>query len=200
MPVYAVYIEKQVPFQGRNPVFGNTYHYKVPESASNDQLRNAANEVMSREQAVTVNEVNFVRLVTWGPTDQTEFDNIMRTDDIVENTTGDLLENFESFREACLNVVWGLPRSEVHNRKRWLRKYLRMAGTASMPVASVQGFQSIPDGDKATIISDYADPVRQVTFDFGSGLFGDLCTADGVDLDGGSGVRDFYITRQISKS
>lgn len=194
MPVFAFYVQKSTPFMGEDRPFGNTYHFEQPEGISNPALNDILRELIDVEKSICVNEVDFFGGKSWGPTDGDAFDNVMRTDFEIDEE-GDLLENFQSYREACLNIRWPLPRSQATNSKRWLRKYLRMAGTASMPTDAVQGFAAIPEGDVSTLVTNY---VNRFTGPNAEGSFGgNLCTADGVEATDPGTVMPYYITRQI---
>lgn len=194
MPVHAIYIQKEVEFQGDIRPFGNTYHYQSEEAPTPESLSNLADFVLDAERTLTPDQVQFIGIKAWGPTDGTEFDNVMKVNE-ERDLAGSVVAPFESYREACLHVRWGLPRSEATNSQRWLRKYLRMCQTGATDPAVQQGFQRVAQGDKDAIRASYLDPVTGPVTN--NGVTSLLCTADGVLANNAGTVRDFYITRQI---
>jgi hypothetical protein len=193
LPVIACYIQKEVDYFGERRTLGNTYHYLVsnPDSLDDEAM---AIEVKNAEKAVATQEVKFVGWRTWGPTDGSEFANVMREDGVF-NEFGTLANILNMYREQCLLAVWPLTRSVATNRKRWLRKFLRLSYPPGLsPSASVQaGSSAMSAAQLAAVKSSYADQVANV----GPVNEYDLCTAQGDVPTGGAVIRPYYYTRQI---
>ncbi len=196
MSVFAVHITKKTQYAGGLREFGNTYHYRTLPGQTFQDV-DVINEVAAAERQVTSEEVTFVRGVTWGPTDGTKFDNVMReTVDLTGPGSSPSPEGM--YREACILAVWPMPRSPVTNRKRWLRKFLRMGtiGTSISP-QEASGAAALSFADRALFVSGYVDPVTQVGGPSGDSY--ELCSEDG-DLPNKPGlVRPYYYTRQIGQ-
>ena len=194
MPVYAIYTNKRAFYRDHEEDMGNTYHYKFPTPATDEELTEVLDRIITLEQSITPNEINFIGGTAWGPTDGPEVDSVMRID-VERDLTGDLLEQFASYATASLNIRWPLPRSPLLNRKRWLRKYMRQCGVPSVTSREAQGRDPISAAAKGDISSRYVNSIHPLGFTSLPDL--SLCTADGVEALGPGVVRNFYTTRQM---
>jgi hypothetical protein len=99
------------------------------------------------------------------------------------------------YREACALIVWPLPRSPVLNRKRWLRKFIRLPGSqvSVMNDGPVGGYQEVPQTVRTDWLNDYAIDVLEV----GASNTITLCTFSGVEPNAPPEVRPYLYTRQI---
>lgn len=194
MAVYALYIEKEVSYFGGVVVMGNTYHYLT---AFGEPFRDAAvaEEVAEAEKTITTNEVAFVGWRTWGPTDGPIIDNIIRDAGPLSGV-GFGAATQSMYREACALVTWPLERSAVLNRRRWLRKFIRLpsspTGTFSSGVQSGQVAMTAAQQD--AMVTSYANAVREVSIEGH-----ELCTAAGDVPIGPAEVRPYLYTRQIGQ-
>ncbi len=194
MAVYALYIEKEVDYFGGRKVMGNTYHYLTDFG---EPFRDAAvaQEVADAEKLVTSSDVEFTAWRTWGPSDGPVIDNIIREG-------GELTGNGQAFpapnmyREACALFVWPLPRSPVLNRRRWLRKFIRIPGApdGAFPAAVASGQAAMLPASQALLVSSYADAVLTVNIEGHQ-----LCTSTGDVPNGPAEVRPYLFTRQIGQ-
>lgn len=194
MAVFATRIIKEAEFQGAMRRFGNTYHYNAPLSAPfNDQ--EIGEGLADLEGTITSSSVRFVGWQTWGPTDGDAVDNVMREDGELD-FTGDGMAQTDVFREVCMLLVWPLPRSEVRNRKRWLRKFIRMAAPSDNDLSAgvYAGVDPIDSNAVSSVEASYLEPVRSTFF---ADL--ELSTDDGTETTGPGVVRPYMITRQIGK-
>jgi hypothetical protein len=194
MPVFAVYIEKEVDYFGGSQVMGNTYHYQTdPLEPFNDAGFAAA--VADAEKTVTSSQVRFTGWRTWGPTDGPVIDSIIRDSGPLSGT-GSQAAQVGMYAEACALFAWPLPRSPVLNRKRWLRKFIRMPGGGGVAwtPAIYAGQAKLTSAQKTAMLNGYGTPVMD------PGFFGhQLCTADGVLTNGPAELRDYLYTRQIGQ-
>lgn len=195
MAVFAVYIVKELSFQGQVRQFGNTYHYRTSiDSPFDDQA--TAERVAGAEREITSASVKFVEWRTWGPTDGSDFDNVMREVGTLDyNGNGATASGL--FAECAVLVSWEISRSEVLNRRRWLRKYIRMpqVGPAMME-ATMEGRAPI-DESVMSYYMEYGNTVKST-----GGPTQDafpLCTedGDGVPLATNPIVKPYLVTRQI---
>lgn len=191
MAVFAVYIEKETEYHGAMRVFGNTYHFKPPTGVPFDDAL-AAQNVHDAEKAITDNSVNFTRWTTWGPTDGAEVDNVMREAGEFADS-GSVAAAESAYKEVCSLVVWPLPRSVPLNRRRWLRKYMRMAFSGAPLDPVLAGSDPLSESFRQNIVANYADPITAL----GVGDDIVLCTAEGVEPNAPPEVRPYLITRQI---
>ena len=192
MAVFAVSIVKSVSYAGAQREFGNTYHYQTDVGQPFPD-RELAEAVAEAERNVTSNEVNFVRWVTWGPTDGSRFDNVMREDGALSGTGDISHSNVPVYREVCSLVTWPLSRSPVTNRKRWLRKFLRMGVGASPSVESINGSGPLTVSMQVALETYAVDVLTPV----GGALSVRLSTADGDEPVADPIVREYMYTRQI---
>lgn len=197
MAVFAVYIEKQVEYFGQLEVFGNTYHYStVPGQTFDDE--GTAIHCADEEKLVTQSNVEFIGWRTWGPTDGTQLANIIRASGELDGF-GQALANPSTYKEACALIVLEIDRSPVLNRRRWLRKFLRMpGGSTQMPDNVISGRDEIPPTLQDELVA-YGNGVKRAPGP-GADPYG-LCTEDGdvVPLATNAQVRPFLFTRQIGR-
>lgn len=196
MAVFAVYIKKETEYQGGLREFGNTYHYRTNSGqVFNDE--NVINSVADAERAVTSDKVTFVQGTTWGPVDGPQFNSVMRGS-VELSGTGNSPSPAGMYKEACILAVWPMERSALTNRRRWLRKFLRMATIGvSISAEEASGSAKIQESDLDIFVSAYVDPVTVV-----GGLAGDgyeLCNEDGQIPNAPGLVRPYYYTRQIGQ-
>lgn len=194
MAVFAVSIVKRTEYFGELREFGNTYHYKTEAiEAFPDRL--VIEAIKEQERFVTDDEVQFVRGVSWGPTDGSRLENVMR-ESVEFSDVGQVASVTPMYKEACSLVVWPLDRSVPLNRRRWLRKFLRMAPGA--PIASpspVSGAAPLP-GNSIAALEQYATAIRSLQVLAGSFQ---LCTDVGDEPNGPGIVRPYLYTRQIGR-
>lgn len=196
MAVFAIYIEKETEYFGERRKFGNIYHYRTaPGELFNDA--NVAQAVHDAEQNVLSPDADFVGWQSYGPTDGPVFDNVMREDGTFADS-GNALAGASMYAEACLLCVWPLARSPVTNRKRWLRKFIRLGATAPVFTdAQLRGADALTSTQLAYILTNYIEPVTTVTGVVGSDH--PLCTEDGDTPEKPGLCRPFLYTRQIGQ-
>jgi hypothetical protein len=194
MAVFAVYIQKSTPYQGATRMFGNTYHYTTDTLDPFDDAL-AAQQIHDAEKAVCSPLVRFEGWRTWGPTDGVAFDSVIRDEGtFADNGTGS--SEAAMYREACALVVWPLSRSALTNRKRWLRKFLRLAaGTTVEPEPVYAGAEPMSGALQGQLVTNYADVVTDLSF---IGNYR-LSTEDGDVPVSPPEVRPYYFTRQIGQ-
>ncbi len=195
MGVFAIYIEKEEAYFGGLRRFGNTYHYRTaPGQTLQDE--SLANEIAAAEKRVTSATVDFVGWRTWGPTDGPIIDNIIREDGVL---TGPGLggSNSSMYREVCALVVWPLARSRVLNRKRWLRKFIRIPGleAASIPAGVAAGTEPLSQA----LIDQFNNTYTSAVVEIGGLETIGLCTSLGDEPTEAGTVRPFLYTRQIGQ-
>lgn len=195
MATYGLRIIKSSPYFGSNEQFGNTYHYttQIGEPFPDEEL---ALYIREAERLVTANDVNFIGWETWGPTDGSLFENVMR-DQGVWNIPGAGTPQSGMYREVCALVTWPIPRSPLLNRRRWLRKFIRLPAFpgASVGAAVAAGIEPLAQSQR-DLLKAYGDDVRSPT---PLGLEDSLATSDGVEPNAATEVRPFLFTRQIGR-
>lgn len=195
MPVYAVYIEKRATYFGTDAVFGNTYHYLVSDPPTD--WEDFANNIAAEERNVTRSEVEFIGYSVWGPTDGSEFDNVIVDSGSWSFFGAITLQDQYMYREVCALAIWRLPRSQATNRRRWLRKFWRSApGDASISGDALEGSAPIDSSALAALEAAATNLVNPTAAD---GTSGQLCTADGDLPTDSGGVRPYFYTRQIGQ-
>lgn len=194
MAVFAVRTLKRASYFGDSRIFGNTYHYQPPAAVPFDDEA-AALACIAAERTVTSSEVEFIGWSSWGPTDGSDFDNVMR-DSGQLSQQGLVGLTIPMYREICSLVVWPLPRSPITNRRRWLRKFLRSApGAISSPYAELEGNVPLSSAVQEQFDTQY---IPDVTVQgAGNDIF--LCTEDGTEPTGPGEVRPYLYTRQIGR-
>ncbi len=197
MAVFAVYIEKQSQYFGELAVFGNTYHYSTdPAQTFNDQA--VAEDVAAEEQKVMQSTVDFLSWQTWGPTDGAPLANVMRAaGEFAFSGTGTAIAG--TYKEACALVVLEIARSPLLNRRRWLRKFVRVPGgpTFGMTGDTLAGSAPLSPELQAHLVA-YGNAIK--TMPNVSGAY-TLCTeaGDGVPVATNAEVRPYLFTRQIGQ-
>lgn len=194
MAVFAVYIEKEVSYHGAPQRFGNRYYYQTePTQVFNDSA--VAQQVIDAELPLLATEATIVGWRTWGPVDGPEFENVMRESGEL-NTPGQAVVDQALYREACLLIVWPLPRSQATNRRRWLRKFLRYSGPSGTDSRVAAGAERLDDSQRQSVLDVYANPVTVL-----SSAVDDLelCAENGDLPTGPPVVRPYLYTRQIGQ-
>lgn len=194
MPVVAVYIQKEISFEGAVRPFGNTYHYLVDDMNTLDDAALAA-EIANQEKSITSLSVTFKGWRTWGPTDGSDFANVMRDSGLLSGV-GSAAAATGSYREVCGLIVWPLARSETTNRRRWLRKFIRQMNLGTTLTANqLQGTDPLTSTQITSINTAYTDQV----LNNGPSAAYDLCTEEGdVPIAAGT-VRPYLKTRDIGR-
>lgn len=195
MSVFAVRIVKRETYFSQEREFGNTYHYLTTLGEPFDDA-GVATQLANAEKAVTQADVEFIRWESWGPTDGSAFDNVMRDRQPLTGT-GSGGNQPLMYREACAIVAWELPRSPATNRRRWCRKFIRLpsAAGASWTDVQVSGRSPMPSS-VTTALQTYANAVDAITV---SANTYELCTKDGVAVAAAGVVRAHLFTRDIGR-
>ena len=194
MSTFAVYIQKREAYFGGVRTFGNTYHYTDGSLVPFNDAGIVA-EIVAAEKLITQITVEFVEARTWGPTDGSEFDNVMR-EIIPLSGTGAGANIPNMYREASLLVAWPLPRSPATNRNRWLRKFIRLPGLSGFTDGQVGGYEALSQSQINSVITNYGNAVRSVGT---APEAWDLSTEDGTKNTGDALVREFLTTREIGR-
>ncbi len=197
MAVYAVYIKKQSQYFGSLQDFGNTYHYKTtPGEVFRDQA--LAEAIAAAERKVTQRTVTYLGWQTWGPTDGAPLANVMRESGPFA-FTGDGIDTPQTYKEACALVVLPIARSAILNRRRWLRKFIRVPGEVSLALSSgtLSGAAPLSGALQAALVA-YGNAIKEITLLTNAYT---LCTeqGDGVPLATNAEVRPYLFTRQIGQ-
>jgi hypothetical protein len=197
MAVFAVYIEKQSQYFGELAVFGNTYHYSTdPGQVFLDQA--VAEDVAAAEAVVTQSSVDFIRWQTWGPTDGAPLANVMReAGELAFSGGGSAVAG--TYKEACALVVLEIARSPLLNRRRWLRKFVRVPGGATMGLTGDTLAGSAPlSPELQALLVAYGNEIKTMPNVADSYT---LCTeaGDGVPVATNAQVRPYLFTRQIGQ-
>lgn len=194
MAVFAWSIEKEGRYFGQPVRFGNTYHYltDLVEFARDAEV---AQQLIEAERQVLASDIRVVGWKSWGPTEGTEFANVMREDGVVD-LPGLRTPLPAQYMESCALVVWPLPRSPVTNRKRWLRKFLRKASSGFETDPVIAGKDPMDSGARDFFNGNYIEAVTTIATIDGTKQ---LCTEDGTLPNGAGEVRPFYYTRQIGR-
>lgn len=197
MAVFAVYIKKEVDYFGEVSPFGNTYHYETDPGQSFDDAAVAAS-LIAAEREVTQNTVKFIGWTSWGPTDGTALANVIR-DGGVTDLQGLAFATAGTYRETAALVVIEIARSAVLNRRRWLRKFIRVPGstTGSLPTGILQGSTPLSASVAAEFVA-YGNKIKNIDM---NATTLPLVTeqGDGVPLGTDAQVRPYLYTRQIGR-
>lgn len=195
MAVFAVRIIAEGIHEGATQRWGNTYHYKAQSIEPFPDLT-IATAIADAQRLVMASTQTIKAWQTWGPTDGDEHDNVMRENGAFSKV-GSALPTPGMYTEACAVVAWPLPRSPVHNRRRWCRKFIRQPGNGTAQLAAdVAAGRNALDATTITALQTYANAVDNpsvltVTYN--------LCTKDGVEVEGTGIVRPFIKTREIGR-
>lgn len=196
MGVYAVSVIKEFKYKGVAERFANVYHYSTADGQPFlDEV--VADAVVEAERKILGADTKIVQATTYGPTDQGEFANVLR-ETLDYNITG-AVSYLPCHHAAAVLISWGLPRSPVSNRRRWLRKYLHVAYLPSDSSAeAAQGMVPLPQA----AIQKYTDYAQEVSTVQGPGLGAglELCTRLGDKFTPGTikvhpylGIRDLKV-------
>ena len=186
---------KETAYGGGVRPLGNTYHFQTQVGEPFDDQA-VAEYVAEQERLIAPSQLTFSRWQTWGPTDGDPVANVMRESGELSGT-GSAGSNQQIYKEVCSLIVWPLPRSQPLNRRRWLRKFMRMCvGPAtSLSLDELNGSAPLTQENIDALLT-YANNVQTPP---PLGLESSLCTKEGVEPNGDPIVRPFLVTRQIGR-
>lgn len=195
MPVYGLYIQKEIPYFGEMRPAGNTYHYDIsvePEGG----WGLLGEYVAGVEQDIMADDVHFSGWTVWGPTDGPQVDNVI-IDSGQLDMNGTAGSGQQMYSEACSLAYWTLPRAPVTNKRRWLRKFWRLGlgDSAELSPDVVGGKSQIPQAVQDML----AQAASQVALPPMVGATRSLCTEDGTVATSDGNVRPYFFTRQIGQ-
>lgn len=124
MGAYAVSVEKEISFRNVTERFANVYHYHLEVPLPLD-YENLADAVVARDRAAYPSAVAFKFVRVWGPTEGSEADNKMRFEEVLNVNGLRTATSVAIYPELCVVTSLFVGRSPVHNRKLFLRKYIR---------------------------------------------------------------------------
>lgn len=124
MGVYAVSVEKETQFRNQTERFSNIYHYSITAPVPGD-YENLANAVVDRDRAAYPSAVAFKQVRVWGPVEGPAGDNKMRFEGPLAVNGTRTASATAMYPELCVVVSTYVGRSPVHNRKIFVRKYIR---------------------------------------------------------------------------
>lgn len=199
MALYAVSIEKQTLFHGKQELFNNTYFYEGPTFQAGDaNYKGLVDDLAAAEKLVHGPEVEFMQGRIWSSGGT-----------ILQNVTLGLfdLDGFGTLgggspmhAEAAVMVEWECSRANILGRKVYLRKYIRSqlgGNTADVPFARGKG----PIGvNAAALYKTYANSVQKVARVAGPEFL--LCSPTGrLPRNDNNGVADPFIrTREFRRN
>lgn len=195
MATFAVSIRKQSQYFGELRTFGNTYHYSTDVGEPFDDEA-VATSVAIAEKEITQSTVEFIGWESWGPTDGAPLANVMRASGEFDGF-GEGVASPGTYKEACALVVWPIARSPVFNRKRWLRKFIRVPGYSFEVTAPdvLAGSAPMSAGMQGALVA-FGNDVKNIPYGASTA---NLSTEDGERMPVGTNaeVRPFLFTRQI---
>ena len=159
MTLYAVSIEKQTTFHGKNEEFSNVYFYEGPAfQAGDENYKRLCDRLVAAEKLVHGNEVTFLRARIWS-SGASALENV--TLGLFDYTGAGTLAVTELIHaEEDVLVEWECARSNILGRKVYLRKYLRPQGLPVGSNASMgRGKLALASG-VMTPFKTYADTVQ----------------------------------------
>lgn len=195
MPPYAVSIEKSLTWRGQLEKTANIYHYDIDTPFTTDQGWNdLANAIANIEKAAMGAGNSWVAYKVWGPTNLGKAQSKMVAEGTLTGTgsqTGSTL-----YPEMAVVVSLFLGRSPVHNRKRFLRKYLH---TSALPTGGTSGEaqgNSVISSVTRNVFTTYGNAIKNVT---AAGFSHVLCAPNGDHLPIGTTpkVLDYLHVRQL---
>jgi hypothetical protein len=194
MAVFAVAIKKSCQWRGAAAEFSNVYHYNtLPSQGFGD--RDVIDALVAAEKLVHDVGVSFVEARTFGPTDGTQADNVMR--EVVDlGGTGQYGEDQAAYREGAWLIQWPLTRSPVLKRKRFLRKWVHSRAAALLTTSNSTSGTSPASFASLQPLRDYAAVAAEPVVAAGSY---NLCTKDGAVFQGPGVVFPYYEHRQFGR-
>lgn len=156
MPAYAVSVEKDISFRNGTERIGNVYHYRI-DLATQPDFENLADAVLARDRAAYPSVAAFKQLRIWGPTEGSEADNKMRLERSLNVNGLRTATSVDIYPELSVVCSIFVGRSPVHNRKVFVRKYIRLlrpiSGTTSgitsmLDTADINHFKTWMNGNK----------------------------------------------------
>lgn len=171
MAVFAVSITKQKSWRGENQEFSNVYHYRTDVAEPfNDQ--GVVDALVAAESPLFGSSTQFVRARTWGPTDGSPADSVMR--EVIDlNQSGTGASNTSFYKEFAAMVYWPLGRYGSRNRPQYLRKWLHIDSPLGYDTSGSTPLTTTP-----VVIQDYIDAVTEIVLAVDIDGY-ELCTSTG---------------------
>lgn len=177
MPPFAVSVTKRVLWRGIQEQFSNIYHYNVDAVLLTEAgWPDLINAVVAAEKPAFGTNVTYVSGRAWGPTDQDPEDSVTRA--VIDlSGTGTQAGTGQIPLEQTLVVQKYIGRSRIHNRKRFLRKYLHIARASSTAAESARMGNDILGSNELNIGTEYGNRIQSVTVGPNTNP---LCAPDGT--------------------
>lgn len=174
MPIYAVSIEKRIPYRGDIQSFHNVYHFDVGQTLG-EGSRAIIDPLTAFERNVHSTQVQFKNARMW-QIGATQADTRMLTtiEDLAVAGHRAIDETFP--REAAFLCYWHLGRYGKKNRPQFLRKWIHsmtLLGANSNIISGTHEILTVPPD-----LRSYMDAIRELTLTGASGV-GYLCTRSG---------------------
>jgi hypothetical protein len=194
MAVFAVAIKKSVVWRGGGAEFSNVYHYNTNVGQTFED-RVVIDALVAAEKTIYDQGVSFVSARTYGPTDGTQADNVMR--EVVDlGGKGAAFDSATNYREGAWLIQWPLTRSPVLKRKRFLRKWVHTRYSSLFNADGVSSGATAAPFAALQPLRDYAAVAAEPRI--GAGTY-NLCTKKGDQFQAPAVVFPFYEHRQFGR-
>lgn len=124
MGAYAVSVEKDISFRNATERISNIYHYRIEAPVALD-YQQLADAVVARDKAAHASVAAYKWVRVWGPTEGNQADSKMRYEAILTGNGTRTSTSIAIYPELCVVASIFVGRSPVHNRKVFVRKYIR---------------------------------------------------------------------------
>jgi hypothetical protein len=158
-------IVKSTSWRGINEEFTNVYHFDTSINTTSEQV---ADKLIEHERRFFAANVNFHRVLVWGPADGTKQENRMLVQRDLTGT-GEAPVTKIMAKELCLIVQWDTGRVNTRGGKIYLRKYLHKGALAQDDEGAAKGNTALPPSAIAEA-NDYANYVKNLIGSTGASL------------------------------
>lgn len=161
MGAYGVSVEKEFQFRGQAERVTNVYHYRITAPVVSDYI-NLLAAVVARDKLAHTSGFSYKLGRVWGPTEAPQSETLMH---LVSDLSGTGSRNAlgpSCYRELTAVTQIFVGRSPVHNRKVFVRKYIRLS---SMHVSTDDAVSGLLAGATRTFFSNWMDGNKTVTND-----------------------------------
>jgi hypothetical protein len=153
--IVGVAVTKRTTWRGIEEEFSNVYHYDTALDATSQEVADA---VVAAERTIFANNVFFLNVKVWGPTDGTALQSQMLLQQTLTGS-GNAARGSDTAKELTAVVEWDTGRKNTRGGRIFLRKYLHLGSLTEPGEDQAKGNTALVAAT-VTRLTTYANAVK----------------------------------------